>query len=295
MIQNRYLITGAGGQLGREWVNKLTMADHDVYAYAFEDLDVTDMEAVGRIVSNVQPTVIINCAAYTAVDKAESEPEQARLLNAIVPGRLASLCARKSIKLVHFSTDYIFGGSKKDAVDFPEGFLEDHTPNPQNVYGQTKWDGERAIIASGCEHLTVRVSWLCGRFGNNFVKTMLRLGKERDIIRVVDDQVGCPSFTDDVVANTLAIIEGGHNGTFHLASMGKISWADFAVEILQQAGIDTIVERISTEEYPTPARRPYYSLLNTSKAQTENGVVIQDWKLGLEKLLHHSTGLLSSD
>src|SRR5690606_11556292 len=149
-----------------------------------------------RIVSHVQPSVIVNCAAYTAVDKAESEPEQARLLNAIVPGRLASLCARKSIKLVHYSTDYIFGGTKEDLVKYPDGFLEDHPAHPINVYGQTKWDGERAIMASGCEHLTLRVSWLCGRFGHNFVKTMLRLGREREVIRVVDDQIGCPSFAN---------------------------------------------------------------------------------------------------
>lgn len=290
MIQHRYLITGAGGQLGREWVNRLTMADKDVYAYAFDDLDVADQDAVNRIVSHVQPTVIVNCAAYTAVDKAESEPEKARILNAIVPARLASLCARKSIMLVHFSTDYVFGGSKEDAELYLNGYEEDHTANPQNVYGQTKWDGERAIVASGCEHLTIRVSWLCGRFGHNFVKTMLRLGKEREVVRVVDDQIGCPSFTDDVVANTLAIIDGGHNGTYHLASNGKISWADFATEIMLQAGLDAKIERISTHEYPTAAKRPYFSLLNTSKAETEKGVVIDDWKLGLRKLMHPSTG-----
>jgi len=294
MIQHRFLITGAGGQLGREWVNKLTMADQDVYAYAFEDLDVADQEAVNRIVSHVQPTVLINCAAYTAVDKAEAEPEQARMLNAIVPGRLASLCSRKSIKLVHFSTDYIFGGSNQDAQDYPNGFSEDQTPNPQNVYGQTKWDGERSIIASGCEHLTIRVSWLCGRFGNNFVKTMLRLGKERDVIRVVDDQIGCPSYTESVVANTLALIDGGQNGVYHLSSKGKASWADLAEEIMRQVGLNAQIERISTSEYPTAAKRPLYSLLNTDKAASEKGIVIEDWKLGLAKLLHPSTGLIAS-
>ncbi len=291
MIQHRFLITGAGGQLGREWVNKLTMADQDVYAYAYEDLDLADHDAVNRIVSHVQPSVLINCAAYTAVDKAESEPEQARLLNAIVPGRLASLCAKKAIKLVHFSTDYVFGGSKMDAEVYPDGFTEDHTANPQNVYGQTKWDGERSILASGCEHLTIRVSWLCGRFGNNFVKTMLRLGKERDVIRVVDDQIGCPSFTESVVANTLVLIEGGHCGVYHLTSKGKVSWADLAEEIMVQAGLGTKIERISTEEYLTAAKRPRYSLLNTNKALAENGVVIEDWKIGLAKLLHPSMGL----
>ncbi len=294
MIQHRFLITGAGGQLGREWVNKLTMADQDVYAYASEDLDVTDHEAVNRIISHVQPTVIINCAAYTAVDKAETEPDKARLLNAIVPGRLASLCARKSIKLVHYSTDYIFGGSNKDAENYPNGFSEDQTPNPQNVYGQTKWDGERSIIASGCEHLTIRVSWLCGRFGSNFVKSMLRLGKEREVIRVVDDQIGCPSFTESVVANTLALIDGGHNGVYHLSSKGKVTWADLAEEIMSHVGLNTQIERISTEQYPTAAKRPHYSLLNTSKAESEIGVAIEDWKLGLAKLLHPSMGLIAS-
>lgn len=295
MIQNRFLITGAGGQLGREWLNALTMADQDVYAYAFEDLDVTDQQAVERIVSHVQPSVIVNCAAYTAVDKAETEPEQARLLNAIVPGRIASLCARKSIKLVHYSTDYIFGGSTSDMDAFPEGFAEDHPAHPINVYGQTKWDGERAIIASGCEHLTVRVSWLCGRFGHNFVKTMLRIGNEKDVIRVVDDQIGCPSFADSVVANTLALIDARQNGTFHLSGCGRISWADFAEEIMRQAGLQARIERISTSEYPTPAKRPYYSLLNTQKAAAIAGVEIADWKVGLRRLLHPSMGLLPAN
>jgi dTDP-4-dehydrorhamnose reductase len=294
MIQHRYLIAGAGGQLGREWVNRLTMADQDVYAYASEDLDVTDQDAVNRIVSHVQPSVIINCAAYTAVDKAESEPDQARLLNAIVPGRLASVCARKSIKLVHYSTDYIFGGTKADAQHYPNGFTEEQTANPQNVYGQTKWDGERAIIASGCEHLTIRVSWLCGRFGNNFVKTMLRIGKERDVIKVVDDQIGCPSFADSVVANSLALIESGHNGVYHLASKGKISWADFAQEIMLQSGLNTTIERIASEEYPTEAKRPYYSLLNTDKASNVKGVIVDDWKINLAKLLHVPSNLIGS-
>jgi len=266
-------------------VNKLTMADQDVYAYAFEDLDVTDQEAVNRIVSHVQPTVLINCAAYTAVDKAESEPEQARLLNAIVPGRLASLCARKSIKLVHFSTDYIFGGSKNDAEDYPNGFSEDHAPNPQNVYGQTKWDGERAIVASGCEHLILRVSWLCGRFGNNFVKTMLRLGKERDVIKVVDDQIGSPTYSESVVSNTIVLIESGHSGVYHLASKGRISWADLADEIMQHAGMNARIERITTDQYPTAARRPHFSLLNTDRASDVSGVSIEDWKTGLGRLL----------
>ena len=285
MIQHRYLITGAGGQLGREWVNKLTMADQDVYAYAFEDLDVTDPDAVNRIVSHVQPSVIINCAAYTAVDKAESEPDQARLLNAIAPGRLASLCAKKSIKLVHFSTDYIFGGTKDDMVMYPDGFTEDHTVNPQNVYGQTKWDGERAIVASGCEHLIIRVSWLCGRFGNNFVKTMLRLGKDRDVISVVDDQIGSPTFAESVVSNTIALIESGHSGVYHISSKGRISWADLAAEIMQHAGLNARIERITTDQYPTAARRPHFSLLNTARASDVPGVSIEDWKSGLSRLL----------
>jgi dTDP-4-dehydrorhamnose reductase len=295
MIQNRFLITGAGGQLGREWLNALTMADQDVYAYAYEDLDVTDQDAFNRIVSHVQPTVIINCAAYTAVDKAESEPEQARLINAIVPGRIASLCARKSIKLVHFSTDYIFGGTENDRNDFPAGFREDHPASPQNVYGQTKWDGERAIVASGCEHLIVRVSWLCGRFGSNFVKTMLRLGGERESVSVVDDQYGCPSFADSVVANTQALIAAGRNGVFNLASSGLLTWADFSEEIFRLAKLKARVDRISSDQYPTAAKRPQFSLLDSAQAAMVEGVVIEDWKKGLAKLLHPSSGLITAD
>src|SRR5690606_14959451 len=169
-----HLILGAGGQLGRERVHQLMLRDQDVYAYTREDLDITDRIAVSRIIAHVKPDVVVNCAAYTQVDKAESVPETARLLNTVVPDLLADVCKKYSAKLVHYSTDYIFGGSVEDRHEYPDGFTENHPSHPQNVYGQTKWDGERLITQSGCSYLIIRISWLCGRFGKNFVKTMLQ-------------------------------------------------------------------------------------------------------------------------
>lgn len=285
MGTTRYLILGAGGQLGREWVNHLMFHDKDVYAYAREDLDITDTEAVSRIISHVKPNVVVNCAAYTQVDKAESEPETARLLNAIVPGLLADLCKKHSAKLVHYSTDYIFGGSVEDRNENPDGFTENHPSHPQNVYGQTKWDGERMITQSGCSYLIIRISWLCGRFGKNFVKTMLQPGRERDEIRVIDDQIGSPGFADNIVVNSLALIDRGASGVYHISSKGQISWAEFAQEIMNQAGLKAIVKPIPSSEYPTPARRPAFSVLKTDKIEQIPGVIVEDWKIGLERLM----------
>jgi len=291
MGTTRFLILGAGGQLGREWVNQLMLRDRDVYAYTREDLDVTDRIAVSRIIAHVKPEVVVNCAAYTQVDKAESVPETARLLNTVVPNLLADLCKKHSAKLVHYSTDYIFGGSDEDRNVYPDGFSENHPSQPQNVYGQTKWDGERMIVQSGCPYLIIRISWLCGRFGRNFVKTMMQLGRERDEIRVVDDQFGSPGFADNIVINTLALIDRGATGVYHISSKGQTSWAEFAQEIMIQAGLKAVVKPIPSSEYPTPARRPAFSVLNTNKIEQVPGVIAEDWKIGLMRLIKSVDGL----
>lgn len=284
-MDHRFLILGAGGQLGREWVQQLVMRDEHVYAYTYEDLDVSNSDALDRVLDEVKPSIVVNCAAYTKVDQAESESEQARRLNAIVPGRIASKCAQRNILLVHYSTDYVFGGSADDRKTFPMGFVEDHPVHPINVYGETKWVGEQQIQTSGCRHLIIRTSWLCGRYGHNFVKTMMRLSIDKDRVRVVDDQFGAPSFADRVVMNTLALIQSKQNGIYHLSSLGMCSWSEFASEIFRQTGSRTLVERVPSSEYVTEAKRPAYSLLNCDKASKVEGVLLESWEEGLQRLL----------
>lgn len=284
-MDHRFIILGAGGQLGREWVQQLVMRDEQVYAYSHEDLDISDSDALERILDHVTPTVLVNCAAYTKVDQAESEPEQARLINTIVPGRIAGICRERDILLVHYSTDYVFGGSHEDRLKYPMGFIEDHPAHPINVYGETKWDGERLIHASGCSHLIIRTSWLCGRYGHNFVKTMMRLSSQKDRVQVVNDQFGAPSFADQVVKNTIALIQAQQTGVFHLSSQGMCSWSEFAMEIFKQKGSKAIVDGISSAEYRTQAQRPEYSLLDCTKASKVDGVSLEPWENGLKRVL----------
>jgi dTDP-4-dehydrorhamnose reductase len=283
-MDHRFIILGAGGQLGREWVQQLVMFDEQVHAYTYEDLDISDSDALERILDHVQPTVLVNCAAYTKVDQAESEPEQARLINTIVPGRIAGICHDRDILFVHYSTDYVFGGTHDDRLNYPKGFPEDHPGHPINVYGETKWDGERLIQASDCKHLIIRTSWLCGRYGHNFVKTMMRLSTQKDRVQVVNDQFGVPSFADQVVKNTLALIQAQQTGVYHLSSLGMCSWSEFASEIFKQKGSKTAVDAISSSEYPTQARRPEYSLLDCTKASKVDGVSLEPWEMGLKRV-----------
>ncbi len=286
MEKLKVLLPGASGQLGREWQNIL--ADRDdrlLVPYTSAQLDITRFEQVAHEIEEQQPDLIINCAAYTKVDQAEEETEKARAVNAAAVKNMAELCSRHDIKLIHFSTDYIFAGRREDREKFPEGYPEDHRADPVNTYGQTKWEGEQAIRSSGCRHLILRVSWLCGAYGGNFVRTMLRLADEHDSLRIVDDQVGSPTFTGNLVKNTMALIENGSEGTYHCASAGVISWADFAVAIFEMCGKEVEVARIPSAEYPTPAARPFFSKLNTVKIQSLDDTQIESWETGLARLL----------
>lgn len=279
-----YLITGASGQLGREWVRYAGQTGTPYIALGHTDLDITDLQKVERTLNDLDPHLVINCAAYTDVDGAESEPALAYKVNRDGVRHLSNICAELGIPMVHYSTDYVFAGSSKDKIRYPDGYSEDALAAPLNVYGKSKYAGEQALKESGCEHLMLRVSWLCGRFGSNFVKTMLRLGNDRDSVQVVDDQFASPAFADQVVEQTHHLLRKGLSGTFHLSSKGMISWADFASEIFSLAGIQANIERIASDEYPFKAERPKFSLLSTRKAES-NGVEITEWRSGLKKLL----------
>lgn len=285
---NKVLLLGASGQLGKEWQRFFSGQEIDdvlLIPCTSSQLDITGYEQVSQVIAEQQPDTIINCAAYTSVDKAESERTKAKSVNAEAVGHLALQCNRHGIKLLHYSTDYVFPGSREDKDRFPRGYTEDHPADPINWYGQTKWMGEKAVQASGCRHLIVRTSWLCGRFGNNFVKTMLALGKEREGLDIVNDQWGSPGFADEVVVNSFILMEHELEGTYHLTSRGLTTWAELGKAVFRQAGMEVKVNAIATEAYPTEAKRPAFSKLDTGKAEGIAGVSISSWQEGLKRLL----------
>ncbi len=281
----RILITGGNGQLGTEWVEYLNRKGVEFIALPSSDFDLTDHPDCRRVMNNLKPDLIINCAAYTKVDQAEEEREKAFAVNGEGVRNLAEYCAAHNIKLVHFSTDYVFPGTEEDMNDLPKGYPEDHPVDPVNTYGESKLAGEQVIQKSGCDYILMRISWLCGKHGHNFVKTMLRLGKERDEIKVVNDQFGCPTFTQNVVENCWELIEQKQTGIYHLSSLGKVSWYDLATEIFEQVGSEVNVIPVDSTQFPTKARRPAFSLLSTQKIANIPGVSLIEWKEGLTKLL----------
>ncbi|WP_421774894.1 dTDP-4-dehydrorhamnose reductase [Gracilimonas sp.] len=281
----RILITGGSGQLGQEWVGYLNRKEVEFISLPSADLDITDHADTNRVLSNLRPDLIINCAAYTKVDQAEDEPEKAHQVNGEAVANLAQYCAEKNIKLVHFSTDYVFPGTKDDMQKLPNGYPEDYPTNPVNAYGASKLAGEKAILESECDFLLIRVSWLCGKYGHNFVKTMLKLAEERDELKVVNDQFGCPSFTKNVVENCWELIEKKKGGIFHLTSNGKITWYDFASEIFKQAEVSIKLKPVDSSEFPTKAKRPAFSLLSTEKIANISGVSLVEWEEGLKSML----------
>jgi dTDP-4-dehydrorhamnose reductase len=283
----KIILLGAGGQLGTEWYRFLenTGSSVEYTAYSSKELDITKAEDLGGAIQRNKADLVINCAAYTKVDLAEEEPDRARLINATAVGTLANICSEYNVKLIHYSTDYVFPGREQDRNRFPEGYPEDHPVDPINRYGQTKWEGEQAIRMSGCRHLIIRVSWLCGRYVSNFVKTMLRLAGERSAVDIVNDQWGSPTFTDNVVANTWKLIEEEAEGTYHLTSDGLITWADFAEAIFRLSGKPVQVNRISSEAFPVQAKRPAFSKLDITKVRSVPCTDLEDWMAGLERLI----------
>lgn len=281
----KLVITGAGGQLGKEWVDYCNEHDVSYSSFSSNELDITDEDRVAEVISDLAPDVLINCAAYTKVDEAEENKQVALKVNAESVKKLANICNRNNVKLVHYSTDYVFAGNKSDRENNPEGYKEEGSTNPVNAYGYSKLKGEEAIKDSGCEFLLLRVSWLCGQYGHNFVKTMLKLGTERDELNVVNDQFGAPTFADQVVEQTFELLQQNKTGTYHLSSDGITTWYHFSKEIFKQKGIHVKVNPVSTAEFPTKAKRPLFSKLSTQKISNVDGILIMDWKAGLQRLL----------
>ena len=265
----RLLVTGAKGMLGHRVVADARARGHEVTASDLPDLDLLDADAVARAIDDLAPDAVINCAAYTAVDQAEQEEDVALRVNRDTAAHLAAAAPY----LVHVSTDYVFDGEAS------EPYTESSPPAPAGAYGRTKLAGEEQVRAAGDQHAIVRTAWLYGAGGKNFVDTMLRLGRERDEVRVVFDQVGSPTWTGHLAPALVGVAERRGAGVFHATGDGSCSWFELAVEAMRVAGLDCRVVAIPSEEFPTPTKRPAFSVLATERA---DGVHLPPWPDGVK-------------
>ncbi len=287
----KVLVTGAQGQVGSELIKQGQGLGHQMIAAGRAELDITQKDVVNEFINGSAPDIVINAAAYTAVDKAEEQHDLAYTINRDGPTNLAQVCAQHGIPLLHISTDYLFDGSK----DAP--WSEDDRPNPQGVYGRSKLEGDRAVENILEQQITLRVAWVFGASGNNFVRTMLRLARERDELSIVADQHGGPTWAGDIATVLLNIVERYQRGetipwgTYHYSGAPATTWHGFALAIFEAAVAEGLIDKapwlnaITTAEYPTPAKRPKNSVLNGTKIDRELGIKQPDWKIGLGKVL----------
>jgi dTDP-4-dehydrorhamnose reductase len=279
------LVTGANGQLGRE-IQAIVTA-YPAYNFLFvtkEQFPIDDIEAVKKYFNTNKIDVCVNCAAYTAVDKAETETAKVFLVNAGAVGNLAAACKEHQVLFIHISTDYVFDGTA--AVPYKE----DHPVNPVNIYGASKLKGEQLALQNNPGSIIIRTSWVYSSFGNNFVKTMLRLMSERESINVVDDQLGCPTYAADLAGVIMKIIDQSspdkiQSGVYNFSDKGVINWYQFAVAIKELSASKCTVNPIPSSLYPTPAKRPNYSVLDTTKIQQTFKLEIPEWKESLKQCL----------
>ena len=275
------LVAGANGQLGQaiQFI-ALNYPELNFVFCSSTDLDISNLEHCQSVFSKIKPNYCINAAAYTAVDKAESEPEKAHSINVIGAKNLAEVCKQYSTVLLHISTDFVFDGEKKSP------YSESDIPNPTGVYGQTKHDGEREIQKNWEKHFIIRTSWVYSQFGSNFMKTMLRLASERDSLSVVNDQIGTPTNAVDLAEVLIKIIKSQipnpksqiNFGIYNFSNEGQCSWFDFAKKIFEINNIDIDLRAIPTSSFPTPASRPKYSVLDKTKIKNTFGIVINNWE-----------------
>ena len=289
--KRRVVVVGRSGQVAHATGRRLRQDGHDVVHIARPDADLAEPDEIKAAIAAARPDIVVNSAAYTAVDKAEDEPEIAEAINATGAGAVAEAARLVGAPIIHFSTDYVFDGSKSSA------YLETDACNPLGVYGRTKLKGEQLVAQAGPKHVILRTAWVCSPYGSNFVKTMLRLAESRPALNVVDDQHGSPTFADDLAQAVSALVPrlmepsvaDESFGIFNAANAGETTWCRFARAVLEGArlrgGPHVPVHAITTSEYPTKARRPAYSLLATNKLRDVHGIALRPWDQALSDCL----------
>lgn len=283
----RCWVTGARGQLGRCLRDVIESDPHvEAVLSTRDDLDLANLDQIVAWIGEHRPDVVINAAAYTAVDQAEEEEEAAELGNATIAATIAGVCAPEKIPLIHVSTDYVFDGEAS------RPYREDDPVNPQSAYGRSKLNGERAVLAASSDNVVVRTAWLYSEYGHNFVKTMLRLGREKESIGVVNDQLGSPTYAGDLARGLIAISTKiladqpeAYGGIYHYTNSGTATWFDLASAVMERQKSSCTVSPCTTDEFPTKAKRPAYSVLDTQKIRTTFGLEIPDWKDALRRAL----------
>jgi len=289
------LLIGKNGQVGWELTRTLAPLS-ELVAVDYPEIDLADGASIRKWVRDVAPRVVVNAAAYTAVDKAEAEADLCQMINGVAPGILAEEGKRLGALLVHYSTDYVFDGTKT------EPYVEEDAPNPLSVYGRSKLAGDRAIQALDCAHVIFRLCWVYGARGHNFLRTMMRLACERETLRVVRDQIGCPTWSRMIAEATALALQqvlavrdlSAFQGTYHLAASGHTSWHGFAEGIVARMAPAVkkcrMVEAISTPEYPTPAKRPAWSVLGCGKLKRTLGLQLPHWQESLQRMMEELSG-----
>lgn len=276
----KVLVTGVNGQLGYDVVKELKKRGHQAIGVDRERMDLTSTEQIKECIENVNPEAIIHCAAYTAVDAAEENEELCRRVNAIATKEIAEYARLLDIPMIYISTDYVFDGTKDGE------YTEEDIPNPINVYGKTKYEGEIYVQELLEKYYIVRISWVFGENGNNFIDTMLRLAKDRDEINVINDQVGSPTYTKDLAPLLVDMIETDKYGVYHATNEGYCTWYEFAKEIFKVANIDIEVKPINTSEYIVKASRPMNSKMSKDKLKKNEYDSLSNWKTSIKKYMN---------
>lgn len=276
------LVTGVNGQLGYDVVKELEKRGHQSIGVDREEMDLTSTEQIKECIENIKPEAIIHCGAYTAVDKAEDEEELCRRVNAIATKEIAEHAKELDIPMIYISTDYVFDGTKDGE------YTEEDIPNPINIYGKTKYEGEVYVQELLEKYYIVRISWVFGENGNNFIDTMLRFSKERESLNVINDQVGSPTYTNDLAPLLIDMIESDRYGIYHATNEGYCTWYEFAKEIFRIADSDIQVNKINTYEYPTKAIRPLNSRMSKQKLKNMKFTTLKNWKSALDEYIRNA-------
>ena len=290
----KILILGSKGQLGQCLNDQLATTDYDVVYTSRGQIDIAEIEVTRTQILEISPDIVINATAYTAVDKAEEECQAANCINHLAVANISNICNQLNCWLIHVSTDYVFDGKSK----FP--YKEDNPTNPQSVYGDSKLKGEMAIEASGCKYLIIRTAWVYSEYGNNFLKTMLGLSTDRDELSIVGDQIGCPTYAQDIAKSIVSILssldsKASSSGIYHYCGDDPCSWFEFAQAIFLEAEVHGLktpsyVRSIMTADYPTPAIRPAYSVLDCTKIESVFHVTRSNWRNGIKIVIDRLQG-----